>query len=133
MTNARRRLVGKVMSAKMDKTVTVQVDRSFRHPIYKKVLKRSKRFLVHDELGVQPGDQVSIVESRPLSKRKRWVIEGVVKRVKAGQEPTPSERPKAKARVEPPAVEAASELGDAMTEAAPSEDQGEESEAEAEA
>ncbi len=78
MTNKRRRLTGLVTSAKMQKTVTVQVDRSHRHPVYGKVLRKSKKYLVHDEIGCQPGDKVLIVESRPLSKRKRWVIEQIL-------------------------------------------------------
>jgi small subunit ribosomal protein S17 len=83
MTNKRRRLSGVVTSAKMQKTVTVQVDRSHRHPLYGKVMRKSKKYLVHDEIGCQPGDKVLMVESRPLSKRKRWVIEEVL--LKASQ------------------------------------------------
>lgn len=78
MTNKRRRLTGVVTSAKMQKTVTVQVDRSHRHPVYGKVLRKKKKYLVHDEIGCQPGDKVMMVESRPLSKRKRWVIEQIL-------------------------------------------------------
>lgn len=81
MTNKRRRLSGVVTSAKMQKTVTVQVDRSHRHPLYGKVMRQSKKYLVHDEIGCQPGDKVLMVESRPLSKRKRWVIEEVLLKV----------------------------------------------------
>jgi small subunit ribosomal protein S17 len=62
----------------MQKTVTVQVHRSHRHPVYGKVLRKKKKYLVHDEIGCQPGDKVMMVESRPLSKRKRWVIEKVL-------------------------------------------------------
>ena len=80
MTNNRRRLTGRVVRSKMQKTVTVRVDRTFRHPLYQKVLRGSKRYLVHDEFGAQPGDQVRIVESRPLSRRKRWVVEEVLKK-----------------------------------------------------
>jgi small subunit ribosomal protein S17 len=81
MTNKRRRLSGVVTRAKMQKTVTVQVDRSHRHPLYGKVMRKSKKYLVHDEMGCQPGDKVLMVESRPLSKRKRWVIEEVLLKV----------------------------------------------------
>jgi len=85
MKNRRRRLTGRVVQAKMQKTVTVRVDRTFRHPLYQKVLRAKKRFLVHDELGTQPGDQVRIVESRPLSKRKRWVVEEVIKKAELAE------------------------------------------------
>lgn len=78
MTNQRRRLSGVVISAKMQKTVAVQVERTHRHPLYGKVMHKKKKYLVHDEIGCQPGDKVLIVESRPLSKRKRWVIEKVL-------------------------------------------------------
>jgi small subunit ribosomal protein S17 len=78
MSNTRRRLVGEVVAARMQKTVTVRVDRSFRHPVYEKVLRRSKHYLAHDELGVQPGDLVRIVESRPFSKSVHWAVEVVL-------------------------------------------------------
>ena len=93
MSNERRRLVGEVIAAKMDKTVRVRVDRSFRHPVYQKVLKRSKSYLARDELGVNPGDRVLMVESRPLSKRVRWVIQEVVKAAKPGLAPASTARP----------------------------------------
>jgi small subunit ribosomal protein S17 len=83
MSNQRRRLSGVVISAKMQKTVAVQVERSHRHPLYGKVLHTKKKYLVHDEIGCQPGDKVLIVESRPISKRKRWVVEKVL--YKAGE------------------------------------------------
>ena len=85
MTNNRRRLTGRVVRSKMQKTVTVRVDRTFRHPLYQKVLHGSKRYLVHDEFGTQPGDRVRIVESRPLSRRKRWVVEEVLKKAESGE------------------------------------------------
>ncbi|HUH97340.1 MAG TPA: 30S ribosomal protein S17 [Anaerolineales bacterium] len=78
--NNRRRIVGKVTSNKMTKTVVVEVVRKFRHPLYKKVVYSSKRVKAHDEIGCQIGDEVQIVESRPLSRAKRWVVETVVKR-----------------------------------------------------
>ena len=80
MTNNRRRLKGVVISAKMQKTVIVQVNRSHRHPVYGKVLRKNKKYLAHDEIGSQPGDKVVIVESRPLSKRKRWLVRKVIER-----------------------------------------------------
>jgi small subunit ribosomal protein S17 len=80
MRNNRRRMTGEVTKAKAMKTVTVRVDRSYRHRLYGKVVHTSKQYLVHDELGCRPGDQVVIVESRPVSKRKRWVVEQVVRK-----------------------------------------------------
>ncbi len=80
MTNNRRRLTGVVTGTKMMKTATVRVDRSYRHPLYGKVVRRSRQFLAHDEIGCHPGDRVTIVESRPISKRKRWVVENVIAR-----------------------------------------------------
>lgn len=78
MKGKRRRLVGKVTSNKMMKTVVVQVDSRQRHPLYGKVVGRAQRFKAHDELGCQMGDTVQIVESRPISKDKRWVVEAVL-------------------------------------------------------
>lgn len=77
---ARRRLIGKVTSNKMIKTVVVQVDSSFRHPLYGKVVHRTRKYLAHDEQTCRPGDTVQIVESRPISKRKRWAVEKVLGR-----------------------------------------------------
>jgi small subunit ribosomal protein S17 len=78
--NTRRRLTGFVTSNKMTKTVVVEIKRSFRHPLYRKVVHLSKRVKAHDELGCQIGDQVQIVESRPLSREKRWVVETILKK-----------------------------------------------------
>jgi small subunit ribosomal protein S17 len=78
--NNRRRIVGKVTSNKMTKTVVVEIVRKFRHPLYKKVVYTSKRVKAHDEIGCQIGDSVQIVESRPYSHDKRWVVESVIKR-----------------------------------------------------
>lgn len=77
--NGRRRILGLVVSNKMTKTVVVEISRTFRHPLYRKVVHVSKRVMAHDELNCQKGDQVQIVESRPLSKRKRWVVEKIIK------------------------------------------------------
>jgi small subunit ribosomal protein S17 len=71
----------------MEKTVTVEITRSFRHRLYKKVVHSKKRVMAHDELGCKIGDQVRIVESRPLSKRKRWVVEEILYRNVAAGEP----------------------------------------------
>ncbi len=65
---------GVVVSAKMDKTVVVRVERRVKHRKYKKFVRVWKRFAVHDEVGVQEGDLVLIQETRPLSKTKRWKI-----------------------------------------------------------
>jgi small subunit ribosomal protein S17 len=78
--NNRRRMTGVVTSNKMTKTVVVEISRKFRHPLYRKVVHSSKRVKAHDEIGCQIGDQVQIVESRPLSRDKRWVVENIVKK-----------------------------------------------------
>ncbi|MCJ7511679.1 MAG: 30S ribosomal protein S17 [Anaerolineales bacterium] len=85
MSNNRRRMSGVVTRAKMQKTVTVQVDRSYRHPLYGKVVHARKMFLAHDELGCRPGDLVQILESRPISARKRWVVETILRRASEEQ------------------------------------------------
>jgi len=75
--------IGIVQSDKMTKTVTVRVDRVVKHPVYRKYIKRRKKFMAHDELGATIGDKVRIMETRPLSARKRWrVVEIVQKAVK---------------------------------------------------
>ncbi|HKG53944.1 MAG TPA: 30S ribosomal protein S17 [Anaerolineales bacterium] len=78
--NNRRRMTGFVTSNKMTKTVVVEISRKFRHPLYRKVVHSSKRVKAHDEIGCQIGDQVQIVEARPLSRDKRWVVESIVKK-----------------------------------------------------
>ena len=78
--NNRRRMTGVVTSNKMTKTVVVEISRRFRHPLYRKVVHSSKRVKAHDEIGCQIGDRVQIVESRPLSRDKRWVVESIVKK-----------------------------------------------------
>ncbi|ABV76585.1 30S ribosomal protein S17 [Rickettsia rickettsii] len=71
----KRLLQGVVISSKADKTVTVKVERKFKHPIYKKFVKVSKKYAAHDsENKYQEGDKVSIIESRPISKTKTWVV-----------------------------------------------------------
>jgi small subunit ribosomal protein S17 len=84
--NNRRRLTGVVTSNKMDKSVLVVITRSYRHPLYKKVVHSKKKVMAHDELGCEIGDQVKIVESRPISKRKHWVVEEILQREIAGDE-----------------------------------------------
>ncbi|MFH2103784.1 MAG: 30S ribosomal protein S17 [Chloroflexota bacterium] len=78
--NTRRRITGVVTSNKMTKSVMVEIGRTYRHPLYRKVVHRSKRVMAHDELDCQIGDKVQIVESRPFSKNKRWMVEKVIKR-----------------------------------------------------
>ncbi|WP_341787587.1 30S ribosomal protein S17 [Rickettsia endosymbiont of Cantharis rufa] len=71
----KRVLQGVVISSKTDKTVTVKVERKFKHPIYKKFVKVSKKYAAHDsENRYQEGDKVSIIESRPISKTKTWIV-----------------------------------------------------------
>ena len=81
MKGRRKRLVGSVVSDKMDKTVVVEVERLARHPLYEKVLRLKKKHKAHDEENAcRIGDRVRIVESRPLSREKRWRVEEIVKR-----------------------------------------------------
>lgn len=72
--------VGVVASDKMEKTVTVRVDRLVKHPMYRKYVKRRKKFMAHDELGATVGDKVRIVETRPLSARKRWRVVEIIQK-----------------------------------------------------
>ncbi|MBO9309200.1 MAG: 30S ribosomal protein S17 [Chloroflexi bacterium] len=86
MPNKRRRLIGRVSSAKMNKTIVVKVDVAKRHPLYDKVLRRTRKYYAHDELNqAQEGDLVQIVESRPLSRLKRWALERILERANAAQ------------------------------------------------
>jgi small subunit ribosomal protein S17 len=79
MKNRRQEKIGIVTSSKMQKTVVVTVDRQFMHPLYKKVIRRSKNFLAHDEKNeCRPGDWVRIEETRPLSRQKRWRVATVI-------------------------------------------------------
>jgi len=66
--------VGKVVSAKMQKTVVVEVVSAKPHPLYRKVIRRRKKFYAHDEIGVKEGERVEIKETRPLSKTKRFKV-----------------------------------------------------------
>lgn len=79
--NLRRTMIGIVKSAKTTKTISVEVERTFKHPKYGKYLRKRKRYLVHDEKGeAREGDQVEIESTRPLSKLKRWRLLSVVTR-----------------------------------------------------
>jgi small subunit ribosomal protein S17 len=77
----RKVLLGEVVSNRMQKTITVKVERRLRHPMYERVVKRSKKFHAHDERNeCQIGDLVRIVETRPLSKTKCWRLLEIVQR-----------------------------------------------------
>lgn len=79
MREQRKQLVGRVTSNKMQKSVVVEVERVSRHPVYGKVIRSHRRFMAHDENNqCNIGDVVRIVESRPLSSRKRWVVEAIL-------------------------------------------------------
>jgi small subunit ribosomal protein S17 len=79
MANNRRRLQGRVVSNKMEKTVVVAVERRRMHRLYKKVVSVTKKVMAHDESNALPiGAIVRVVESKPLSKNKRWVVETVL-------------------------------------------------------
>ena len=81
--NNRKERVGVVSSNKMDKSITVVVKRKVKHPIYGKFVNKSKKFLAHDEENTcNIGDTVSIMETRPLSKRKSWRLVEIIERVK---------------------------------------------------
>jgi small subunit ribosomal protein S17 len=80
----RKTRTGVVVSDKMQKTIVVKVERSARHPLYKKIIRRYKKFKAHDETNsAKIGDTVKIMETRPLSKEKRWRLLEILK--KAGQ------------------------------------------------
>ncbi len=79
----RKTRVGKVVSDKMDKTVVVAIEDNVRHPLYKKIVKRTVKFKAHDEqnaCGV--GDKVQIMETRPLSKDKRWRVVEIIEKAR---------------------------------------------------
>tara|TARA_B100001123_G_C14676945_1_gene775792 strand:+ start:195 stop:458 length:264 start_codon:yes stop_codon:yes gene_type:complete len=80
-TNTRKQLSGEVISSSMDKTVVVNVVRSYPHKKYNKYIKKSKRYYAHDSLNnCQNGDTVLIEESKPISKLKRWMVKKVTKK-----------------------------------------------------
>jgi len=77
----RKTMVGTVVSDRMDKTIVVLVQRLVKHPLYQKYIRRRKRYKVHDEKNdCHPGDRVLIVETRPLSREKRWRVKEVLER-----------------------------------------------------
>ncbi|MBS5492109.1 MAG: 30S ribosomal protein S17 [Sutterella wadsworthensis] len=75
-----RTLIGTVSSSKMEKTVTVLVERKVKHPLYGKYVVKSKKYHAHDELGCNEGDKVEIAESRPMSKTKSWVVTKILEK-----------------------------------------------------
>ena len=80
---ASKEITGVIVSDKMDKSVVVAVERQIRHDVYGKTQKRTSKFLAHNEQNdAKVGDRVAIVESRPLSRRKRWVVTRVVEKAK---------------------------------------------------
>jgi small subunit ribosomal protein S17 len=121
----RRVLEGNIVSDKMDKTVTVLVERRFMHPVYKKYVRKSDKYAAHDETNTyKAGDRVLIEECRPLSKNKRWkVIEGVgaaairqpgegapvgaAKAAKSAAAPKKAAKPKAETAAKKPAAKTA--------------------------
>ncbi len=72
--------IGVVSSDKMTKTVVVNVDRLVKHPIYRKYVRKRKKFMAHDEIGAKIGDKVRIIETRPLSARKRWRVVEIIQK-----------------------------------------------------
>lgn len=77
--NQRRRMTGIVTSNRMMKTVVVEVSRTYRHPLYHKVVHAQQKIKAHDELGCAIGDKVVVVESAPISKEKAWVVQSILK------------------------------------------------------
>ena len=81
--NLRKVRVGKVVSDKMDKTVVVAIEDHVKHPLYKKIVKRTYKLKAHDENNeCKIGDTVKVMETRPLSKDKRWILVEIVERAK---------------------------------------------------
>ena len=79
----RQERVGVVTTAKMQKTVVVAVERLVRHDMYRKTIRRTSTFMAHDEKGARQGDRVRIVETRPLSRSKRWRVAEILERASA--------------------------------------------------
>ena len=81
--NLRKTRVGKVVSDKMDKTVVVAIVDNVKHPLYKKIIKNTKKFKAHDENNeCRIGDRVEIMETRPLSKEKNWRVTRIIEKAK---------------------------------------------------
>ena len=81
--NLRKTRVGKVISNKMDKTIVVAVENNVKHPLYGKIIKRTYKLKAHDEMNeCSVGDRVKVMETRPLSKDKRWRLVSIVEKAK---------------------------------------------------
>jgi small subunit ribosomal protein S17 len=81
--NLRKERIGLVVSNKMDKSIVVQIERKYRHPIYGKFVRKTKKFIAHDEKNdCNIGDTVRIMETRPLSKYKNWRLVEIIERAK---------------------------------------------------
>lgn len=79
--NLRKTRVGKVVSDKMDKTIVVSIETSVKHPLYKKIIKRTYKLKAHDEKNeCKAGDKVKVMETRPLSKDKRWRLVEIIEK-----------------------------------------------------
>ena len=80
-TKTKRSVTGKVISNKMDKTITVMIERKVKHPVYGKYIKRSTKLHAHDASNeCNEGDTVTVIACRPLSKSKKWMLENIVER-----------------------------------------------------
>lgn len=75
-----KQLIGTVVSSRLPKTAIIKVDSLWQHPLYKKRVKRSKKYAVHDEIGLKEGQLVKIIETRPASKTKKWKVLEVIKK-----------------------------------------------------
>ncbi len=83
MAKTKATKIGIVVSDKMDKTIVVNVERQFKHPLYKKIVRKNKKFKAHDEKNeCNIGDKVEIVESKPISKQKKWALKQIIERRK---------------------------------------------------
>ena len=92
----RKQLIGQVVSTKMAKTIVVEVNRQKAHPLYRRVVKRTKKFYAHDEQQTaRTGDFVRIEETRPLSRLKRWMLKDIVKRSALAAGPEAAEQEQA--------------------------------------
>ena len=81
--NLRKTRVGKVVSTSMEKTIVVAIEDNVKHPLYNKIVKRTVKFMAHDEKGeAGVGDKVEITETRPLSKNKRWRLTSIIEKAK---------------------------------------------------
>ena len=86
--NLRKTRVGRVVSDKMDKTIVVAIEDNVKHPLYKKIVKKTVRLKAHDEANAAGvGDRVLVMETRPISKDKRWRLVEIIEKAKSGRKP----------------------------------------------